>query len=123
MTDSKTNASEDKDEQHDNRLPFQSVVEADSIWLCLDALQSMTREFEDQAERNTETINKHLRDAQISLQQAKNAQRQALIYDRVYSDIQQDELKLDEYEVETEPETEQDADNVDIEFDNETVIR
>ncbi len=121
MTDSKTNAENkdnDKDEQHNNRLPFQSVVESDSIWLCIDALQSMTREFEDQAERNTETINKHLRDAQISLQQAKTAQRQALIYDRVYSDVQQDELTIDEYETDTETDT-----NIDIEFDNETVIR
>jgi len=117
MTDSKTDAdtTTDADEQtNQNRLPYQSVAEADTLWLCMDALQVMTRDLEDKPERNTETVKKYLREAQIALQQAKNAQRQALIFDRVYDDkVEQDELAVDEYEVET---------GTDIEFDD-TVIR
>ncbi|UXF50220.1 hypothetical protein 7865G3C7_24 [Haloquadratum phage sp.] len=116
MTDSKTDADidTDADEQSDNRLPYQSVAESDTLWLCMDALQVMTRDLEDRPERNTETVKKYLREAQIALQQAKNAQRQALIFDRVYDDkVEQDELAVDEYEIETD---------TDIEFDD-TVIR
>ena len=117
MTDSKTDADTDTDadeQTNQNRLPYQSVAEADTLWLCMDALQVMTRDLEDKPERNTETVKKYLREAQIALQQAKNAQRQALIFDRVYDDkVEQDELAVDEYEVETD---------TDIEFDD-TVIR
>jgi len=104
MTDSKTDAdvNTDVDEQNDNRQPFQSVSESDTLWLCLDALQKMTRQFEDESDENTETINKHLRDAQISLQKAKNARRQKLMFDRIYGDS---ELTIDEYEVEVDTDT------------------
>ncbi len=104
MTDLKTDKDTDADvdEQNDNRQPFQSVSESDTLWLCLDTLQKMTRQFEDESDENTETINKHLRDAQISLQKAKNARRQKLMFDRVYEDS---DLTVDEYEVEVDTDT------------------
>jgi len=102
MTDSSNSDTDtDADEQtNEHRLPFQSVAEADTLWVCLDALQKMTRQFEDESDENSETINKHLRDAQISMQKAKNARRQALIFDRVYNRVEQDKLQIDEYEIE-----------------------
>ncbi len=102
MTDSKTDADTDTDAEeqtNQNRLPYQSVAESDTLWVCLDTLQKMTRQFEDESDENTETINKHLRDAQIELQKAKNAQRQKLIFDRVYGDS---DLTVDEYEVDVD---------------------
>jgi len=100
MTDS-VNADTDADEQtNEHRLPFQSVAESDQIWLCMDALQVMTRDLEDESDENSETINKHLRDAQIALQKAKKSRRQALIFDRVYNRVEQDKLQIDEYEIE-----------------------
>ncbi|AFH23095.1 hypothetical protein OSG_eHPD7_00115 [environmental Halophage eHP-D7] len=104
MTDS-VNADTDTDAEeqtNQNRLPFQSVAESDTLWVCLDTLQKMTRQFEDESNENSETINKHLRDAQISMQKAKNARRQSLIFDRVYDKIEQDELQVDEYELEVD---------------------
>ncbi|AFH22417.1 hypothetical protein OSG_eHP24_00210 [environmental Halophage eHP-24] len=100
MTDS-NDADTDADEQTtEHRLPFQSVAESDTLWVCLDTLQKMTKQFEDESDENSETINRQLRDAQIALQKAKNARRQALIFDRVYDKVEQDELQVDEYELE-----------------------
>lgn len=99
ISDTDTDADTNVEEQNDNRLPYQSVAEADTLWVCLDTLQKMTRQFEDESDENTETINKHLRDAQIELQKAKNAQRQKLIFDRVYGDS---DLTVDEYEVDVD---------------------
>jgi hypothetical protein len=100
MTDS-NDADTDADEQTtEHRLPFQSVAESDTLWVCLDTLQKMTKQFEDESDENSETINRQLRDAQIALQKAKNARRQALIFDRVYDKVEQDELAVDEYELE-----------------------
>jgi len=103
MTDS-NDADTDADEQtNEHRPPFQSVSESDRLWLCMDALQVMTRDLEDESDMNTETVNKHLRDAQIALQKAKNARRQALIFDRIYDDkVKQSELAVDEYELEVD---------------------
>ncbi|UXF50586.1 hypothetical protein 7778G3H09_23 [Haloquadratum phage sp.] len=104
MTDSvNVDTDADADEQtNEHRLPFQSVAESDTLWVCLDTLQKMTRQFEDESDENSETINKHLRDAQISMQKAKNARRQSLIFDRVYDKIEQDKLQVDEYELEVD---------------------
>lgn len=104
MTDSvNADTDTDADEQtNEHRLPFQSVAESDTLWVCLDTLQKMTRQFEDESNENSETINKHLRDAQISMQKAKNARRQSLIFDRVYDKVEQDELQVDEYELEVD---------------------
>jgi hypothetical protein len=104
MTDSvNADTDTDADEQtNEHRLPFQSVAESDQLWLCMDALQVMTRDLEGESNENSETINKHLRDAQISMQKAKNARRQSLIFDRVYNRFEQDELQVDEYELEVD---------------------
>jgi len=102
MTDSvNADTDTDADEQtNEHRLPFQSVAESDQLWLCMDALQVMTRDLEGESDENSETINKHLRDAQIALQKSKNARRQSLIFDRVYDKVEQDKLQIDEYELE-----------------------
>jgi len=100
MTDSNDSDTDADEQTNEHRLPFQSVAESDQIWLCMDALQVMTRDLEGESDENTETINKHLRDAQIALQKAKKSRRQALIFDRVYNRIEQDKLQIDEYEIE-----------------------
>jgi len=101
MTDSNDADMDAEEQTNEHRPPFQSVSESDRLWLCMDALQVMTRDLEDESDTNTETVNKHLRDAQIALQKAKNARRQALIFDRIYDDkVREDELTVDEYEPE-----------------------
>jgi hypothetical protein len=107
MTDSKTNTNSESTDaeqsstdkelgENENRRPYQSVSERDDFWLCCEKLQIITEELEANDEA-TETIIKHLRDAQISLQKAKNTRKKSLIYDRINQDY---EFPIDPYEIE-----------------------
>jgi hypothetical protein len=94
MTDSKQSESEAQT-QNQNRKPYQSVSEDDDFWLCCEQLQEITSELEDN-DQATESIIKHLRDAQISLQKAKNERKEALIFDRVHRGY---DLSVQPYEI------------------------
>jgi len=75
---------------------------ADKIVLKAEVKRGTGTRDQDKIKMNSETINRQLRDAQIALQKAKNARRQALIFDRVYDKVEQDKLQVDEYEVEVD---------------------